>query len=90
MCHFEYTTYTLPDIIKFVSDLSDTNLHFSENIRRIMRRTIVALNFCLIENDKIPPNLNARAGKNKNIYPPEVLRREKKVIFLFPRKNCSM
>jgi hypothetical protein len=63
MCHFEYTAYTLPDIIKLVSDMNDTEFHFSENIRRILRRCIFTLNFCLIENNKIPPNLNARAGK---------------------------
>jgi hypothetical protein len=62
MCHFEYTAYTLPDIIKFVLDMNDTEFHFSENIRRILRRCVFAVNFCLIEKDKIPPNLNARAG----------------------------
>lgn len=67
MCHFEYTAYTLPDIIKIISDMSDTKFHFSDNIRRIIRRSVFALNFCLIENDKIPPNLNARAGK-QNIF----------------------
>lgn len=62
MCHFEYTTYTLPDILQFASDMSDTEFQFSDNIRRILRRSVFALSFCLIENDKIPPNLNARAG----------------------------
>ncbi len=63
MCHFEYTSYTLPNIFSFVSDINDTELHFSDNIHRILRRCIFTLNFCLIEHDKIPPNLNARAGK---------------------------
>lgn len=63
MCHFEYTSYTLPDIISLTLDLNDTPFRFSEHIRYILRRCIFALNFCLIENDKIPPNLNARAGK---------------------------
>ncbi|UJR28229.1 hypothetical protein I4U23_009479 [Adineta vaga] len=63
MCHFEYTSYSLPDILNFASDMNDTGLRFSDNIRRILRRCVHTLDFCLIENDKIPPNLNARAGK---------------------------
>ena len=65
MCHFEYTSYTLPDIISLTLEMNDTPFHFSENIRYILRRCIFVLNFCLIESDKIPPNLNARAG-NEN------------------------
>lgn len=68
MCHFEYTAYTLPDILKFASDMSDTEFRFSDNIRRILRKSVFALNFCLIENDKIPPNLNARAGKSMKFF----------------------
>ncbi|CAF0756667.1 unnamed protein product [Adineta steineri] len=63
MCHFEYASYSLPDILNLVSDMNDTSFQFSDNIRRILRRCIHTLNFCLIENDKIPPNLSGRAGK---------------------------
>ena len=62
MCHFEYSSYSLPDILKLISDLNDTEFRFSDNIHQIMRRCVYTLNFCLIENDKIPPNLNGRAG----------------------------
>lgn len=63
MCHYEYASYALPDIAKFASDINDTEFRFSDNIRRMIRRCIYTLNFCLIENEKIPANLNARAGK---------------------------
>ena len=63
MCHFEYTSYSLPDALNFASDLNDTGLHFPDNIRRLLRRCVHTLNFCLIENNTIPPNLGARAGK---------------------------
>ncbi len=63
MCHFEYTSYTLPDILKFASDMNDTEFHFSDHIRHMLRRCVYTLDFCLIEKNKIPPNLNARAGK---------------------------
>jgi len=63
MCHFEYTSYTLPDILKLASDMNDTEFHFSDHIRHMLRRCVYTLDFCLIEKDKIPPNLNARAGK---------------------------
>jgi hypothetical protein len=82
MCHFEYTSYTLPNIASFVSDMNDTELHFSENIHRILRRAIFTLNFCLIEHDKIPPNLNARAGKINESF-------QQKNKF-YSRKNCSV
>ncbi|CAF0810303.1 unnamed protein product [Rotaria sordida] len=62
MCHYEYASYALPDIVKFVSSMNDTEFRFSDNIRRILRRCIYTLDCCLIENEKIPPNLNARAG----------------------------
>ncbi|CAF4047095.1 unnamed protein product [Rotaria sp. Silwood2] len=62
MCHYEYAAYALPDIVKFASSMNDTEFRFSDNIRRILRRCIYTLDFCLIENEKIPPNLNARAG----------------------------
>ncbi|CAF3345767.1 unnamed protein product [Rotaria socialis] len=62
MCHYEYASYALPDIVKFASEMNDTEFRFSNNIRRIIRRCIFTLNFCLIENEKIPANLNARAG----------------------------
>ncbi|CAF1304398.1 unnamed protein product [Adineta ricciae] len=63
MCHFEYTSYSLPDVLNFASDLNDTGLHFPDNIRRLLRRCVHTLDFCLIENNTIPPNLGARAGK---------------------------
>jgi hypothetical protein len=66
MCHFEYTAYTLPDIISLTLDMNDTSFHFPVHIRHMLRRSIFVLNFCLIENEKIPPNLNARAGKKQN------------------------
>ena len=62
MCHFEYATYTIPDILNLIFDLNDTQFHFPDHLRRLLRRCVFVLNFCLIENDKIPPNLNARAG----------------------------
>ena len=62
MCHFEYATYTIPDVLNLIFDLNDTRFHFPDHLRRLLRRCVFVLNFCLIENDKIPPNLNARAG----------------------------
>ena len=67
MCHFSYASYTLPDILTLVSDVNDTEFRFSEHIRYILRRAVFVLNFCLIEIDKIPPNLNARAGRSASI-----------------------
>ena len=63
MCHFEYASYTLPDILSLTSDMNDTQFHFSKHIRHVLRRCVFVLNFCQIEKEKIPPNLNARAGK---------------------------
>lgn len=63
MCHFEYASYALPDVMKFATDLNDTEFRFSPNIRRMLRRSAYTLDFCLVDIDKIPPNLNARAGK---------------------------
>ena len=64
MCHYEYASYTLPNIFSLASVMNDTEFHFSDNIRRILRRCAYTLNFCLVENDTIPANLSGRAGKN--------------------------
>ncbi|CAF1546936.1 unnamed protein product, partial [Didymodactylos carnosus] len=63
MSHFDYASYSLPDIIKIGSVFNDTEFHFSDNVRRIIRRSAYAVNFCLVDAEKIPPNVAARAGK---------------------------